>query len=35
LNNSRKAMGLIYFGASAKEDIAAKKAYVASLNQDN
>jgi phytanoyl-CoA hydroxylase len=35
LNNSRKAMGLIYFGASAKEDIEAKKAYVASLNQDN
>jgi phytanoyl-CoA hydroxylase len=35
LNNSREAMGLIYFGASAKEDIVAKKAYVASLNQDN
>jgi phytanoyl-CoA hydroxylase len=35
LNNSRKALGLIYFGASAKEDIVAKKAYVSSLNQEN
>lgn len=30
---SRKAMGLIYFGASAKEDTAAKEAYVKELNQ--
>ncbi|GAB3016378.1 hypothetical protein GCM10027284_39270 [Cyclobacterium sediminis] len=31
--NSRKALGLIYFGASAKEDLDAKKAYLASLNK--
>ncbi|MFO7823925.1 MAG: phytanoyl-CoA dioxygenase family protein [Cyclobacterium sp.] len=30
---SRKAMGLIYFGTSAKEDVAAKAAYVKALNQ--
>lgn len=30
---SRKAMGMIYFGASAKEDVAAKAAYVKALNQ--
>jgi len=33
LNRSRKAIGLIYFGESAKEDIIAKKAYTASLNK--
>jgi phytanoyl-CoA hydroxylase len=33
LNRTRKAMGLIYFGASAREDVAAKEAYVASLNK--
>lgn len=32
-NRSRKAMGLIYFGASAKEDLKAKAAYVRELNQ--
>ncbi|MEX2512461.1 MAG: phytanoyl-CoA dioxygenase family protein [Cyclobacteriaceae bacterium] len=32
-NRSRKAMGLIYFGASAKEDVAAKAAYLKALNQ--
>lgn len=32
-NKSRKALGLIYFGASAKEDLEAKKAYLASLNK--
>ncbi|WP_375583444.1 phytanoyl-CoA dioxygenase family protein [Cyclobacterium xiamenense] len=30
---SRKALGWIYFGESAQEDVAAKKAYVKSLNQ--
>ncbi|MEX0881876.1 MAG: phytanoyl-CoA dioxygenase family protein, partial [Cyclobacteriaceae bacterium] len=33
-NRSRKAMGLIYFGASAKEDVASKAAYVKALNQN-
>ncbi|MFC4871497.1 phytanoyl-CoA dioxygenase family protein [Negadavirga shengliensis] len=33
LTRTRKAMGLIYFGVSAKEDVAAKEAYVASLNK--
>lgn len=32
-DRSRKAMGLIYFGASAREDVAAKEAYVKTLNQ--
>jgi len=32
-SRSRKAMGLIYFGASAREDLAAKEAYVKTLNQ--
>jgi phytanoyl-CoA hydroxylase len=32
-NRSRKALGLIYFGASAKEDINAKEAYVKELNK--
>lgn len=32
-NRSRKAMGLIYFGASAREDLAAKEAYVKTLNK--
>lgn len=30
---SRKAMGWIYFGESAKEDVEAKNAYVKALNQ--
>ncbi|MDN3688778.1 phytanoyl-CoA dioxygenase family protein [Cyclobacterium jeungdonense] len=30
---SRKAMGWIYFGKSAKEDVEAKQAYVKSLNK--
>ncbi|WP_339710216.1 phytanoyl-CoA dioxygenase family protein [Cyclobacterium amurskyense] len=33
INRSRKALGLIYFGESAKEDLVAKKAYIASLNK--
>ncbi|AKP49590.1 phytanoyl-CoA dioxygenase family protein [Cyclobacterium amurskyense] len=33
INRSRKALGLIYFGESAKEDLIAKKAYIASLNK--
>ncbi|MBD3630463.1 phytanoyl-CoA dioxygenase family protein [Cyclobacterium sp.] len=32
---SRKALGLIYFGDSVKEDVAAKAAYVKALNQSN
>ncbi|SHN14406.1 Phytanoyl-CoA dioxygenase (PhyH) [Cyclobacterium lianum] len=32
-DRSRKAMGLIYFGASAKEDVVAKASYVKSLNK--
>lgn len=32
---SRKALGLIYFGASAKEDIEAKKAYQQKLYEEN
>ncbi|WP_209329686.1 phytanoyl-CoA dioxygenase family protein [Lunatimonas salinarum] len=32
-DRTRKAMGLIYFGASAAEDVAAKAAYVKALNQ--
>jgi len=32
-HRTRKAMGLIYFGASAAEDVAAKAAYVKALNQ--
>lgn len=32
-NRTRKALGLIYFGSSAEEDVAAKAAYVKSLNQ--
>lgn len=31
-NRSRKALGLIYFGVSAKPDIAAKEAYMKALN---
>lgn len=34
-NRTRKALGLIYFGISAEEDIAAKAAYVKALNQTN
>ncbi|MBI1301111.1 MAG: phytanoyl-CoA dioxygenase family protein [Alphaproteobacteria bacterium] len=30
---TRKALGLIYFGKSAQEDVAAKAAYVKALNQ--
>jgi phytanoyl-CoA hydroxylase len=30
---TREALGLIYFGASAAEDVAAKAAYVKALNQ--
>ncbi|WP_339926165.1 phytanoyl-CoA dioxygenase family protein [uncultured Cyclobacterium sp.] len=33
INRSRKALGLIYFGESAKEDLVAKKAYIAALNK--
>lgn len=34
-NRTRKALGLIYFGSSAEEDVAAKAAYVKALNQTN
>lgn len=33
-DRSRKALGLIYFGKSAKEDVEAKKAYQAKLEQE-
>lgn len=33
-NRSRKALGFIYFGASAKEDVEAKAAYLAKLNKE-
>lgn len=33
-DRSRKALGLIYFGASAKEDVEAKKAYMEKLNAE-
>ena len=32
-SRTRKALGLIYFGTSAEEDVAAKAAYVKALNQ--
>jgi phytanoyl-CoA hydroxylase len=32
-NRTRQALGLIYFGTSAEEDVAAKAAYVKALNQ--
>ncbi len=34
-NRTRKALGLIYFGEAAKEDVEAKKAYVKALNQND
>lgn len=34
-SRTRKALGLIYFGVSAEEDVAAKAAYVKALNQTN
>ena len=33
-NRTRKALGLIYFGESAREDVAAKKAYQDKLQQE-
>ena len=33
-DRSRKALGFIYFGESAKEDVEAKKAYVQRLSQE-
>lgn len=33
INRTRKALGLIYFGISAEEDVAAKTAYVKALNR--
>jgi phytanoyl-CoA hydroxylase len=34
-HRTRKAMGLIYFGVSAEEDVAAKRAYVKALNKND
>jgi phytanoyl-CoA hydroxylase len=33
-NRTRKALGLIYFGESAREDVLAKKAYQDKLQQE-
>jgi phytanoyl-CoA hydroxylase len=34
LTRSRRAMGLIYFGASAKEDVDAKERYMKQLQEE-